>query len=151
MAKFKKYVLKQAIGIISVALIFVSFTACNRKEMISYYRDESHYITATGIVSYISYNAYSNAWYLCFADLSFEFDDNCFKVVGENIPIVQGKIGNFNTLCGKEVSFVTAPKYFGDGYVMPLVSLTVDGETILNDQDGVANFLEWLIGQGTVL
>lgn len=144
MAKLKKYILKQVIGIVSVALIFVSFTACNRKEMISYYSDESYYITVTGIVSYISYNTYSNSLYLCFTDLSFGFDDNCFKVVGENIPIVQEKIENFDTLCGKEVTFVTAPKYFGDGYVMPLVSLTVDDETILNYQDGFTNFLEWL-------
>ncbi len=144
MEKTQNSIRKQAICTLFIALIIASFTACDRKEMLSYYSDESQYITITGNVSYISYNTDTEAWYLCFSDLSSKFDDNCFKIVGGNIPIVQGKIEHLDTLCGKTVTFVTAPKYFGDGYVMPIVSLVVDGETILNYQEGFVNFLEWL-------
>ena len=144
MKRIQNSMRKWAISIFFVALCIASFTACNKKEMVSYYSDESKYITATGIVSHVAYSTHTEAWYLCFSDLSYHFDDNCFKIVGGNIPIVQEKIGHLDTLYGKTVTFITAPKYFGDGYVMPIVSLVVDDETILNYQEGFKYFLEWL-------
>lgn len=45
---------------------------------------------------------------------------------------------------GDTIQFVTAPKYFGDGYVMPIVAISVDGEVLLEFEEGYANFLKWL-------
>lgn len=39
---------------------------------------------------------------------------------------------------------MTAPRYFGDGYVMPIVAISVDGEQLLDYEEGYANFMEWL-------
>ena len=39
---------------------------------------------------------------------------------------------------------MTAPKCFGDGYVMPIVAVSVDGEVLLEFEEGFENFLEHL-------
>jgi hypothetical protein len=54
--------------------------------------------------------------------------DNCFKLVGENLRTVQKNLDGKDFKLGDQLEFVTAPRYFGDGYVMPIVSL-VYGET----------------------
>ena len=45
---------------------------------------------------------------------------------------------------GTTVSFMTAPRYFGDGYIMPIVEISVDGEELLSFEEGYENLLEWL-------
>ena len=36
---------------------------------------------------------------------------------------------------GDTVEFVTAPRYFGDGYVMPIVAISVEGEQLLDYEE----------------
>ena len=45
---------------------------------------------------------------------------------------------------GTTVSFMTAPRYFGDGYIMPIVEISVDGEELLSFEEGYENLLKWL-------
>ena len=72
------------------------------------------------------------------------FDDNSFKIVGENLLIVRQNGIDEKLEIGDQVTFVTAPRYFGDGYVMPIVEITVNEEELLSFEDGFANFLKWL-------
>ena len=43
---------------------------------------------------------------------------------------------------GDEITFVAAPEYFGDGYVVPIVAITVDGEELLSFDEGYENLME---------
>ena len=43
-----------------------------------------------------------------------------------------------------EVVFITAPRHFGDGYVMPIVAISINGESLLDFNDGYANLMNWL-------
>ena len=45
---------------------------------------------------------------------------------------------------GDRVEFVSAPRYFGDGYVMPIVQISVDGEELLSFDTGFVNLNDWL-------
>ena len=45
---------------------------------------------------------------------------------------------------GKTATFITAPKYYGDGYVMPIVSLSIDNQHILEYEIGFPSLLNWL-------
>ena len=133
------------VALILLALCIIALTSsCVTRRMRNYYAQESNYINATGIVTYISYNDDKSALYLGFSDLTPRFDDNCFKIVGDNLPIAQQNGIDDKIKLGDQVDFVTAPKYFGDGYVMPIVEITVDGETLLAFEDGYPNLLEWL-------
>ena len=45
---------------------------------------------------------------------------------------------------GKTATFVTAAKYYGNGYVMPIVSLSIDNQHILEYEIGFPSLLNWL-------
>ncbi len=119
-------------------------SSCDTADMLNYYSDENNYINASGIVDYINYNDDASILYLGFYDLTPDFDDNCFKIVGENVRIAKERGIDEKINLGDKIEFVTAPKYFGDGYVMPIVAITVNGELLVEYSEGLANFLEWL-------
>lgn len=141
----KKRILVKSITIVIFLLCLLVFsTSCTAQKMKDYYSQKSNYMNATGIVTHISYNEDRSALYLGFSELNPQFDDNSFKIVGDNLPIVQQNGIDQKIKIGDQVDFVTATRYFGDGYVMPIVEISVNGEKLLNFEDGFANLLKWL-------
>lgn len=127
-----------------LCLVVTLFSACDKKKMLAYYTEKENYLDATGTVTFINYDEDSAALYIAFSDLSYAFDDTCFKFVGENLKVVQDKGIDEKLALGKQITFTTAPRYFGDGYVMPIVALYIDGECLLDFETGYANLLDWL-------
>jgi hypothetical protein len=117
-------------------------TAC--ASYLKYYSNQENYINATGIVSHIKYGEDNKSLYLGFSELSPVLDDTNFKIVGKNLLIVQEKGIDQKISLGDKVEFITAPKYFGDGYIMPIVALSVNGEVLLEFEEGYNNLIEWL-------
>ena len=128
--------------LIFLVLIASSCTNTNNKK-IEYYSNEENYIEATGTIDYVFFNDKDGALYLGFSDLSETFDDDCFKITGYNYSIIVEAFKE-RIEVGKTATFVTAPKYFGNGYVMPIVSLTIDDICLLEYEVGILNFLDWL-------
>ena len=124
--------------------IDVVFSACTLNQEIDYYSDTNNYITATGTVTHIKYNENQDELYLGFDSLSPGFSDNAFKIVGKNLLIAQDNGIDQKLQMGKQIEFISTPKYFGDGYVMPIVEIVVDGEVLLSFEQGQQNWLEWL-------
>lgn len=129
---------------ISLLCLLVFSTSCTARKMKDYYSQKSNYVNATGIVTHISYNENRSALYLGFSNLNPQFDDNSFKIVGDNLPIVQQNDIDKKIKIGDQVDFITAARYFGDGYVMPIVEISVNEEELLSFEDGFANLLKWL-------
>jgi hypothetical protein len=129
---------------ISLLCLIIFSTSCTTTKMRDYYSQKNNYINAIGIVSHISYNEDKTALYLGFSDLTPQFDDNSFKIVGDNLPIVQKKGIDEKIKIGDQVDFITAPRYFGDGYVMPIVEISVNEEELLGFEEGFTNLLKWL-------
>ena len=93
---------------------------------------------------YVINSSERSGLYIDFSDLNPSLDDTCFKIVGENLKIVR-KNGIEEKLKEEdEVVFITAPRYFGDGYVMPIVAISINGESLLDFNDGYANLMNWL-------
>lgn len=124
-------------------LSMLILSGCDTGQMREYYSDEDNYITATGMVVHIAYMEEEDALYLGFSDLEPKFDDIDFKIVGDNLEIVQENGIDEILEMGSKVEFITAPRYWGDGYVMPIVAITIDGEELLEFDEGYTNFLEW--------
>lgn len=135
---------KKAVLVLSVLCLLAFSASCTSAKMRDYYSQKDNYISATGIVTYISYNEDKTALYLGFSELSQQFDDNSFKIVGDNLQIVQQNGIDEKIKIGDKVDFITAARYFGDGYVMPIVGLYVDEEELLGFEDGYSNLLKWL-------
>lgn len=135
---------KRAALAISLLCLLVFSTSCTARKMKDYYSQKSNYVNATGIVTHISYNEDRLALYLGFSDLNPQFDDNSFKIVGDNLPIVQQHGIDEKIEIGDQVDFITASRYFGDGYVMPIVEISINEEELLSFEEGVPNLLKWL-------
>lgn len=136
--------LKRIVFVILISYLIIFSTSCAGKEMKEYYSQKSNYISAEGIVTHISYNEDKTALYLGFSDLNPQFDDNSFKIVGDNVPIVQQNGIDDKIKKGYKVNFITAKRYFGDGYVMPIVEISINDEELLSFEEGFFNLLKWL-------
>lgn len=109
----------------------------------SYYSDKSNYVTAIGTVTYIKYNEEGDTLFIGFSDLTPSFDDTCFKIAGQNLDIVKSYGIDEKLILGDRVEFITAPYYYGDGYVYPIVSIKINGEELLSFDEGFKNWNEW--------
>lgn len=142
----KKSVLRIKMAALTIALlcIVVLSTSCTAAKMRDYYSQKNNYIRAAGIVTHISYNEDGTVLYLGFSDLTPQFDDNSFKIVGDSLQAAKEKGIDEKIKIGCPVEFITAPRYFGDGYVMPIVGISVNEEELLEFEEGVDNLLKWL-------
>ncbi|MBR4017898.1 MAG: hypothetical protein IKK11_08830 [Oscillospiraceae bacterium] len=131
-------------SIMLITSICVLLCSCNSSGTIEYYSQKENYISVTGTVSSIKYNEEATALYIDFSELSPILDDTCFKIVGENLEIVKANRIDDKLKIGEQITFVTAPKYFGDGYVMPIVAISISGENMLGFEEGYKNLIDWL-------
>ncbi|MBQ2273270.1 MAG: hypothetical protein II337_07410 [Clostridia bacterium] len=131
-------------SIMLITSICVLLCSCNSSGTIEYYSQKENYISVTGTVSSIKYNEEATALYIDFSELSPILDDTCFKIVGENLEIVKANRIDDKLKIGEQITFVTAPKYFGDGYVMPIVAISISGENMLDFEEGYKNLIDWL-------
>ena len=134
----KKYFLVVLLLILS--LVNLSFSGCQTNSIAKYYSNRENYVSATGTITHISTNVEKKTIYIGFEDLSYPFDDTTFKIVGKNYDIVINN-GILNSLkVGIQARFISAPRYFGDGYVMPIVAIAISGNTYLDFEEGFGNF-----------
>lgn len=138
---------KRGISVILLWIIVlcmpVVFCAC-KAEKIEYYSQKENYVEATGILTHVKYNEDATELCLGFSDLSYPFDDIGFEIVGENLRIAQDNGIDSKAVLGEQVTFKTAPRYFGDGYIMPIVAIYIDGECLLDFETGYDNLMKWL-------
>lgn len=131
-----------------IALFLLSFlSSCQATKKREYYSEKENYVNASGVLDSIYYNDDHTALYINFSETNPQFDDTCFKIVGINLKTVTEKGLVDKVKAGDQVQFVTAPKYFGDGYVMPIVALSINGENLLEFDEGFANLQIWLDGE----
>jgi len=128
-----------------VCILPIILSSCKSTQT-TYYSQRENYISVSGTISSIKYNENSSALYIEFSELSPVLDDSCFKIVEKNLQIAQANKIDYKLQVGKRIDFITAPKYFGDGYIMPIVAISIDGENLLNFEDGYKNLLDWLSG-----
>ena len=142
----KKIIKTAFVGTITVC-IFIAvflFSSCNKMIKLDYYSKEENYITARGTLVHIQYSDDFSVLYLGFSDLDPVFADTAFKIVGDNLNIARKNGIDEKLEMDKTVEFITAPRYWGDGFVYPIVAITVEGETLLEFEEGFPNFLEHL-------
>lgn len=119
-------------------------TSCLSIRYRIYYPVKDNYIDVSGVVIYMKYSDDHTVLYIAFSDMDRKLDDRTFKIVGENLRIVEKNGIDDKIKIGDRVTFVTAPKYFGDGYVMPIVAISANGESLLDFDEGFKNFMDYL-------
>ena len=137
----RKYYLKKIICLLIIFEAVISLSGCYRMKEKKYYSDESNYITEEAVV--ISMNLYEekNSIYLGLTQIDEAYQDNAFKIEGENAKLLIER-GIFEKIeSGDKIMYTSAPGYFGDGYCMPIISISCDGEELLSFEEGHENLL----------
>lgn len=119
-------------------------TSCISIRYRIYYPVKDNYVEISGVVIYMKYSDDHTVLYIAFSDMDRKLDDRSFKIVGENLRIVEKNGIDDKIKIGDSVTFVTAPKYFGDGYVMPIVAISANDESLLDFDEGFKNFMDYL-------
>lgn len=134
----------KTLSFIMLFLLILVTTSCSNRnqEQLDYYSNEENYIEVTGVINHVKFDDESETLYLGFTSLFQKLDDDCFKVVGDAYSIVVAYDEHIQV--GKTATFVTAPKYYGNGYVMPIISLSIDDQCILEYEIGFSSLLNWL-------
>ena len=127
--------------IIATMLLLLCLAGCQSED---YYADESNYITAVGTVCHIRYTDDGEELYLGISGLGSEFADVNFRIIGDGLTAAQGRGIDGKLQIGDEVTFISAPSYFGDGYVVPIAALTVHGETLVEFDEGFESIRQWM-------
>ena len=139
----KRISLPKSIMMIIIS-ICISLCSCDSDSRIEYYTQKENYTSVIGTISSIKYNEEATALYIEFSELSPVLDDTCFKIVGKNLDTVKANGIDDKLKIGEQIMFITAPKYFGDGYVMPIISISINGENLLGFEEGYENLIDWL-------
>ena len=127
--------------VVIVLLLFIAILSSCKvsphtiKKMIEKYSDDQNYIALSGEV--------------------MEFDDSEVSIKCEEIrtyipyqsPICSYHIFSeeiLNLNVGDDIDFVTVPEHFFDGHHLPIVEVKMNGDTLLNINDGKANLMKWV-------
>lgn len=127
--------------IFMVCICCLNLTSCYQQREYKYYSDESNFITVTAEIFFLNYDEDNAVLYLGFLNLPEVFSDNCFKITGDNWKVIEQRGGKDCFAIGDEITFITAPRYFGNGYVMPIVAVSIKGEVLLEYEQGYENFM----------
>ena len=119
-------------------------TSCLSIRYRIYYPVKDNYIEVSGVVIHMKYNKDHTELHIAFSDMDRKLDDRSFEIVGENLRTVEKNGIDDKIKIGDRVTFVTAPKYFGDGYVMPIVAISANGESLLDFDEGFKNFMDYM-------
>ena len=119
--------------------MFLSAPARSRRE---YYCEDSNYIKAYGTVNHLSYGEKNTYVYLSFESIPDAYGDRSFKVGDKNYHLLMERGFADKVQLGTQVEYISAPRIFWDGYSMPIVALSVNGEILLSFEEGKENFLD---------
>ena len=119
--------------------IYINYTWEQREK--EYYSDKDVFVECQGTVTFI--NKTENMIYLAFDfdQSKNNFSDSSFKLneVNSQIVIEAGFIREIRN--GDTVNFISAPEYFGDGYVYPIVGLSTKDKVYLDFETGYNNLM----------
>lgn len=147
---------KRCLKIIVTAIIVAPLSLLLIGFVYSYFQEFSHYKNKDNYVEYVGnvtdYHFYESTngeteLYIFFndPDVSKEFGDYQFVVKGKSMEIITEKGIKDKIKVGSVVEFTAAPGIFGDGYAIPLVAITVDGDELLTFDEGYENLLDMYI------
>ena len=130
--------------VLFVVLCYVVFFSTPVRPRLEYYSEDSNYIMATGTVRHLGWGPDQSYVYIAFEDIPEEYSDTNFVIEAENLRIVLENGFVEKVKLGTEVIYVSAPRYFWDGYSMPIVELSVNGEVLLTFDEGKTNLLDMI-------
>lgn len=123
--------------------IILSGCLSEKINMLQYYSDVSNYSSATGVVTGYKF---ANDGSLCIYihDTIPEYPDTSFELCDVNVHIAEERGLLLDLRKGVRVEFTSAQRIYYNGYLLPIVAISIDGKEYLSADEGIPNLLEWL-------
>lgn len=106
-----------------------------------YYKNVDNFLTEEAVVKNIIYNEEENRLVLWLDEIHEDYQTGDFIIKGKNLKLVLERGILEKLKAGDEITFTSAPRYFGDGYFMPIVAITVNDEELLGFEEGHKNLM----------
>lgn len=149
MKRFKNWIMKIIIFVIMlfaiIGLLLLLSLQFSIKEEYNYYKNVNNYVYASGQLD--NYRFYEDSLYISINDLNYEFSRNKFRLEGENVNLLKQRGFEQYMTPNVNIEIATAPRYFGNGYKMQIVALSIDGYTLLEFEEGYDNLMDWYENQ----
>ena len=130
--------------LICMLLMLLILSACFNCKRYRYYVEKNNYVTVSATVTHIAHDQSMGFVCVGIPEPPEQFSDTAFKISGESYQTILENGFEEKVVIGKEITFISAPRYFGDGYMMPIVALAVDDEWLLEFDEGYNNLLNQL-------
>ncbi|MGN1155741.1 MAG: hypothetical protein ACI4TK_06155 [Agathobacter sp.] len=122
--------------------LIIHLSGCNRLHEKEYYSDLSNFITEEAVVDNIIYDEERENIVLWLSEIDASYQTGDFMIKGANVSIVIEN-GIFDKIkIGDKIMYTSAPGYFGDGYFMPIIGLSIGEEEILSFEEGYENLMK---------
>ena len=149
MKRFRNWIMKIIIFVIMlfaiIGLLLLLSLQFSIKEEYNYYKNVNNYVYASGQLD--NYRFYEDSLYISINDLNYEFSRNKFRLEGENVNLLKHRGFEQYMTPNVNIEIATAPRYFGNGYKMQIVALSIDGYTLLEFEEGYDNLMDWYENQ----
>lgn len=132
---------KGEILILIFSLVF-TLNGCRKQKEKAYYENTNNYITEDAVVDNIIYNEDQEHIIFWLSNIDNAYQASSFIIRGSSAQTVL-KNGVLEKIkIGDTIIFTSAPAYFGNGYFMPIVQLSMGDEMFLTFEEGYLNLIE---------
>ena len=130
------------VNIVIIIIILFLISGCYRNKEKLYYLDVSNFIKEEATVDNVLYDEENKSIYFWLSNIDDVYQDSTFIVDGDNVNVLlQYDIIN-RIMIGDTITFSSAPRYFGDGYCMPIIELIHNNEELLSFDEGHKNLMK---------
>ncbi len=138
------YMKKTNLILIAVLASLILVCGCSSRRLVNYYSNQSNYIETTTEITGIYFYKDIEKLMLVINTDGTEYSDSHLVLRGKNAESVVEQGGLELLAIGSQVTFTAAPKYFGDGYEVPIVALYAENKNLLLFEDGYRNLINEL-------
>ena len=128
------------IGLILTMLFSIS--GCYSAQMKAYYADMENFITGDATVKNITYYPEYNQITLWLYDTDPSYQSTTFGIKGNNVSVALENGILDKVKIGDTITVTSAPRYFYNGYDMPIIGLSIGDIEILNIETGHQNLMD---------
>ncbi len=133
---------------ILIFIVLINFVSCIlntplRNSMVDYYKCESNYEKFNGIIASINNSRDGIVLEVTILDLQHNYPLNTNG--NQEFLLINSIEENFNLEIKEEVTLISAPKFFYNGHILPVVYLEKNGEVLLEYTVGKECYLNWIV------
>ena len=137
-----------ALLLCSISILLLCACTLNtplKNKMLEYYTLDSNYVQVTGIIKSVEYHKEIDELYI---KIEVSTDNHPFPYLGDDgcgeFTLVNWSLFEFDLEIGDAVVFTSAPYYFYNGHIWPIVAVEKEGCEYLSYEKGKDNYLNWI-------